>query len=222
MQTSDDWLRTNSCVLKICQNLSNNLKKENAAIFSEKEYYLSECEHLKSENLSINNQLGVLTQELTDVKGQLYQAQQELSEAESVVQECVEEKKKLTIGNRERERVHPIQRGLPAWKRPPPGREHGRVHYVYAGYVLQACIVQQPHLQDVRELPQGRAVESRPLIVHLQGGQLPRPPRRHVQSVPRRTQLLGARIDTGQRVGDAWLLARQQQRQRHLQRTIDQ
>ena len=77
----------------------DNLKKENAAIFSEKEYYLSECEHLKSENLSINNQFGVLTQELTDIKGQLYQAQQELSEAESVVQECVEEKKKLTSVN---------------------------------------------------------------------------------------------------------------------------
>ena len=77
----------------------DNLKKENAAIFSEKEYYLSECEHLKSENLSINNQLGVLSQELTDIKGQLYQAQQELSEAESVVQECVEEKKKLTSVN---------------------------------------------------------------------------------------------------------------------------
>ena len=94
----------------------DNLKKENAAIFSEKEYYLSECEHLKSENLSINNQFGVLTQELTDIKGQLYQAQQELSEAESVVQECVEEKKKLTSVNSNGKNIHYMTNSIHFWK----------------------------------------------------------------------------------------------------------
>ena len=74
------------------------LKKENAAIYNEKEHFRAEYEVLKSENINITNQFSALEQELTDVKGQLYQAQQELSEAESVVQECVEEKKKLAGG----------------------------------------------------------------------------------------------------------------------------
>merc|ERR1712223_1033593 len=84
------------------------LKKENAAIYNEKEHFRAEYEVLKSENINITNQFSALEQELTDVKGQLYQAQQELSEAESVVQECVEEKKKLAGGINSNELIKAI------------------------------------------------------------------------------------------------------------------
>ena len=77
----------------------DNLRKDRESILREKEIIQSECDHWKSEHWKVESQMSGLTQELTDVKGQLYQAQQELSEAESVVQECVEEKKKLTSVN---------------------------------------------------------------------------------------------------------------------------
>merc|ERR1712080_226446 len=69
-----------------------NLKREKQLIWDEREKYRYEYEQLNLYQTQLQEQNNTLNQELGQVKD-------ELSEAESVVQECVEEKKKFSSVN---------------------------------------------------------------------------------------------------------------------------
>lgn len=73
----------------------DSLKHENFNLYNEKEALQSQMSQLSASNSQLENQVATMD----DLKNQLYQAQQELAEAESMVQECVEEKKKLNNVN---------------------------------------------------------------------------------------------------------------------------
>ena len=76
-----------------------NLKHEKSQLLNQNHVLQSEMEQNKNCEMEYQNQVYQLNEELNSVKNQLDQAQQELTEAESVVQECVEEKKKLNNVN---------------------------------------------------------------------------------------------------------------------------
>merc|ERR1711879_196136 len=69
-----------------------NLKREKQLIWDEREKYRYEFEQVNLYQTQLQEQNNTLIQELGQVKD-------ELSEAESVVQECVEEKKKFSSVN---------------------------------------------------------------------------------------------------------------------------
>ena len=76
-----------------------NLKRDKSELLKQNSAFHVELEQSRSEKSGFENRIFGLTEELSLVKNQLDQAQQELSEAESVVAECVEEKKKLNNVN---------------------------------------------------------------------------------------------------------------------------
>ena len=76
-----------------------NLKRDKSELLKQNSAFHVELEQSRSEKSGFENRIFGLTEELNLVKNQLDQAQQELSEAESVVAECVEEKKKLNNVN---------------------------------------------------------------------------------------------------------------------------
>ena len=76
-----------------------NLKRDKSELLKQNSALHVELEQSRSEKSGFENRIFGLTEELSLVKNQLDQAQQELSEAESVVAECVEEKKKLNNVN---------------------------------------------------------------------------------------------------------------------------
>lgn len=76
-----------------------SIKRDRETIARERDVIRAEHEHLKANQGQFDAQINGLNVELVHVKSLLDQAQQELAEAESVVQECVDEKKKLNSIN---------------------------------------------------------------------------------------------------------------------------